>query len=261
MSKVAEYMTLPSMGLFYGGAIPEGKVEYFPMTAREEKILAGGFKDGNQLIDTIIKACVPTLTIPVEDLLIGDKFFMMLVIRAASYGSKYGMMITCDCGQQFRHEVDLGFTGEDAEEGFDEEFSNVFKIKVPEEGAKEPFLVQLPKSKDMVEFRLLRGKDEKAIAKYAEQNMSKRKSKEDGNPAYIYRIARHIVSVNGDELSTMDTMAFVEDLIGYDSAALRNAIDAVDVGIDTQFTTECPKCDSVIESSLALGPEFFRPKS
>ena len=253
MSRPVEILTLPSKGLLYDGRVPDGLVEYHPMTAKEEKYLAGGFKDGNAIIDAIIRSCVPSLTVPVDDLLIGDKFFMMLVIRASSYGSSYGMEIKCpNCDKKFRHEIDLGFS-----EGSDEDAA--FSIKVLDDGAKEPFEVTLPKCKDTVQFRLLRGSDEKSIAKQIDREMQHRNKKE-GNPAYIYRLARHIVSVNGEELDPKQAREYIEELIGLDSAVLRQEIDNVDVGVDTTFSTDCLYCNEEFEGVLAMGPEFFRPK-
>jgi hypothetical protein len=177
----------------------------------------------------------------------------MLTIRAASYGSSYGMEIKCpECDKKFRHELDLGFS-----EGSDEDES--FSIKVLEDGAKEPFEITLPKCGDAVQFRLLRGSDEKSISKQIDREMQVR-NKKDGNPAYIYRLARHLVSVNGEELDPKQAREYIEDLIGLDSAAYRQAIDDVDVGIDTSFTVDCPRCNEEFEGVLTMGPEFFRPK-
>jgi hypothetical protein len=255
-TRPTETICVPSLGLLYDGNLPEGKVEFHPMTAKEERILSGGFKDGNAMLDAVIKSCCPELPVALDDMLIADKYFILLSIRAFSYGSEYGLEIKCpDCSQKFRHALNLGFTTETDEL----EESNVFYIKTLEDDAKEPFEGTLPVSGDVIEFRLLRGKDEKAIAKYTEQHYAKRKVN-DGNPSFTYRLGRHILTVNGEELSALDVRDYVENLIARDSIAFRDAIEKVDCGVDGTFSTRCPRCEEEIESTLTLGPEFFRPR-
>jgi hypothetical protein len=248
-------MTVPSRGVLYNGLLPDGEVTYNPMTGKEEKILAGGSRNGASVIDSILKSCMPDLPVSVDDLLTNDKYFMLLVLRAQSYGSIYKFQVKCEsCARKFTHEVNLGFT--DTEE----EDDSAFMVRVLTADTVEPFETDpLPSSKDVIKFRLLRGKDEKAIQRFAESAAAK--GRQSGDPSYIYRLARHLVAVNDKEIDAFEAQAYVENMIGMDSNALRNAIEKADCGVDTTVKAQCPLCDEDNEFLLPMTPEFFRPRS
>jgi rRNA maturation protein Nop10 len=245
MSEKVLEMTLPSYGLMYDGAIPGGTVPYSPMTGKEEMLLAGG---RGSVLDGILSAC---LSLPVgfkpSDLLVSDRFFAMLILRSVSYGEDYTFKVQCeDCDSKFKHTVRI---------------PGDFDVKVLSEGVTEPFLVELPHSKKVVSFRLLRGTDELSIQKHTDREFQQNK-KVEGDPAYIFRLAKHIVAIDDEEVKDIrKAMTFVESLIGKDSVAFRNAIDEVDFGIDTTLKFECPRCGEENETVMPLNSEFFRPRA
>lgn len=244
-------MTLPSQGAFYEGKIPHGEITYSPMTAREEKMLAGAKGSAGSVLDQILKSCVQLPSgMTVGDLLTADRFFILLILRSTSYGSEYKFTLTCgSCNQRFPHKVTLDDT-------------EAFPVKVPEDGASEPFEVKLPIKGDTLKFRLLRGEDEKAIERAANQAINRGDAV--GDPAYTLRLARHIVAINSDSVGPekmSDTNRYIEKLIGKDSVALRNAIEAADCGVDITLRLNCPRCDDFIEQSMPMTAEFFRPRS
>lgn len=252
MGRPSFELTVPSRGVLYNGALPGGVVAYHPMTAKEEKLLAGG-RGGVGIIDSILKSCMPNLPLPVDELLLNDKYFMLLVLRAQSYGSRYRFPVKCDgCDRKFTHEVNLGFSVEGEEE------ENTFSVRVLADDTVEPFEVKLPMSGDTIGFRLLRGRDEKQIQRFAESAAAK--GRQEGDPSYIYRRAKHIVTVNGEELDSFTAQAYVEEMIGGDSAAFDKAISDVDCGVDTGVKAECPICYEVNEFNLPMSSEFFRPR-
>lgn len=254
MARPTFEMVVPSRGVLYEGQLPDGKVSYHPMTATEEKLLAGGSRGGVSVIDSILKSCMPDLPMPVDDLLTNDKYFILLVLRAQSYGSIYKFPVKCEgCEKKFVHEVNLGFSDEEGTE-------DTFLVNVLSDDTVEPFEVKLPSSGDVLKFRLLRGKDEKAIQRFAESAASK--GKQAGDPSYIYRLSRHIVAINDNsELTSFEIQDYVSNMIGMDSNALRNAIEKADCGVDTTVKAICPLCDEENEFSLPMTPEFFRPRS
>lgn len=244
-------MTLPSNGQFYDGKLSGGEITYFPMTAREEKMLAGAKGSAGGVLDQILKSC---LQLPqgmtVGELLTADRFFILLILRSTSYGSEYKFTLTCDsCSQRFPHKVTL----DDADS---------FPVKTPEEGASEPFEVVLPVRGDTIKFRLLRGDDEKAIERAANQSIAR--GLEIGDPTYTLRLARHIVAINEKEYDASklsEVNRYVESLIGKDSVALRDAIEAADCGVDITLRLDCPRCGDFLEQSMPMTAEFFRPRN
>lgn len=236
-------MTLPSLGLLYEGALPDGVVRYHPMTAKEERLLAGG---KGSIIDAVLESCLDLPSgFKSANLLINDRFFALMILRSTSYGEDYRFSVACpSCKAKFTHEVQL---------------PGDFEVKILDDNTKEPFDVQLPISKKIVGFRLLRGDDELAIQRYADRAFQK--GKVEGDPAYIYRVSRHVVEVDGEPIEGVKSMAFIESLIGRDSAALRNAIEAADFGMNIELTITCVRCDEDFELAMPMTTEFFRPRT
>lgn len=241
-------LTLPSRGYLYGESVPGGKVRISAMTTLEEKVLAGAGDKPDFKLDTIFNRCVKFTDekFRAEELLISDRFYLLIFIRSLSYGPEYGYKVKCpDCGSKFRKEISL--------------LTDLECKHWPEDKpVTEPFSVTLPITEDIVEFRLLRGSDERAIAKYTKKRFET--VNEIGDPAYIQRMARHIVSVNGSEMSLINSQPYVEKMQGRDSQKFRRAVEDADCGIQLEREEECRNCGSDIEQILPFTVEFFRPR-
>lgn len=250
-----QIIELPSKGFLYDGRVPDGRLEVRPLTAREEKLLAGAAGDLSDVMDTIFKRCVVlNNSMTPDDFLSSDRFFTLLMLRANSYGEEYGFSVTCDaCG------FDIGKTVL---------IPGDFEITYLEEGIKEPIEVTLPRSRKRVGFRLPRGRDEANIARYSERMLGggrKRRNvaKQQGDPAYTYRVALLIDTLDGYDVSESRLMDrkidFVEGLIGEDSITLQTAIRDNDCGINTEMSERCPRCNRMNQFTLPFTAEFFRP--
>jgi len=250
-----QFIRLPSRGLLYDGLLPDGKLNVIPMTAREEKLLAGASGDLTEVIDTIFQRCVvmgPDLKPSM--FLSSDRFYTLLMLRATSYGQDYTFSVTCDaCGFDFTKTVNIP-----------DDFETIYL----EDDVQEPFEVVLPMSGKKVGFRLPRGSDEVMIAKYSERMLGGRGkkrtvAKKQGDPAYIYRTALLIETLDNIDVSDTqlmkDKIEFVEKLIGGDSMALQAAIRDNDCGIDTEMLERCPRCNKINEFIMPFTAEFFRP--
>lgn len=246
---------LPSMGFLYDERMPDGRLEVRPLTAREEKLLAGASGDLSDVMDTIFKRCVVLNNgMAPDDFLSSDRFFTLLMLRANSYGEEYSFSVTCDaCG------FDIGKTVL---------IPSDFEISYLEHGIREPIEVVLPRSKKRVGFRLPRGRDEASIAKYSEKMLGggrKRRNvaKQQGDPSYTYRVALLIDTLDGIDVSDSRLMErkieFVEGLIGEDSITLQTAIRDHDCGINTEMSERCPRCNRTNTFTLPFTAEFFRP--
>jgi hypothetical protein len=243
---------LPSHGKLYGDKCPDGIVELYPMTGREETLVAGMTAANiTEVFDLILKRCikpnaVPENTLAPEEMLSSDKFYLMLVLRSNSYGSHYEFNVKCpECGARVEHACEI---------------PDDFELKKAPENFMEPFTVELPRSGATVEFRLLRGKDDLDIIRYARREANKSRGLESGDPTFIYRLAKHIVTINGKTHDFGTVLHFVEDLIGEDTSMLRDAIDEATPGIITVIDLECtaPRCGNLFRADMPFAAGFFR---
>ena len=235
-------VTLPSSGQFYDGRIPDGLVSIEPMGTREEKLFSTG-ASGGAVINRLFDSCV-TVSIPHLDLVLGDRLFLLLQIRAISYGDEYTFPFRCsECRTKSWGSISIP----------------KIPIRIPKEGSTSVFSVQLPILGNTLEMRLLTGKDEESIENYSKQ--FKRRRKNVGDVEYIYRLARRFESIDGNTIGIKEAMQFVEKLKGKDSLYLRDEIDDHDVGPELDVEPECGECGYANGPfSMPFESEFFRPR-
>ncbi|HOC93340.1 MAG TPA: hypothetical protein PKH33_13375 [bacterium] len=205
------------------------------MTATEEGFLASQkmLKSG-EAFEKILRNCVVEKDIDLDNLLVGDRYYLMLAIRRLTYGDDYDFKVRCaSCGQTFNMSVNLA----------------ELPIKKLEGDPDATHTITLPRTGKKVTFRLLRGRDEKKIA------ATLRKT-----PQEIIRLSLylHTVAVDGNENFSEK---FFETLPGADSQYYRREIDAVTCGVDTVVEVECPECDNEFEVQLPISENFFFPNS
>lgn len=231
---------LPSKGMFYGEALVGGKVTLRPVTVQEEKLLAGK-GDKMEMAYKVLQKCICSECPPLDSLLMTDTFFLLLNLRAISYGAEYGFQIQCPgCDTKFKHSITLP-------EGL--------QLKVAEQGDVEPFDIELPLSKQTVSLRFLRGSDEKEIDSFL-LNMPNAGNQE-GDASYIFRLSRFIAKINGEEVDAVNKMDFCSKLIGKDSLAIREAIAEHETGPILSVHAKCPSCQLEVRTVLPLTSEFF----
>jgi len=246
MAEFIREIRLPSAGFLYEGKIPEGKVTLRAMRVSEEKFLAGAKKKNFYLIlNKIFSHCIESpKDIDVENLILEDRIYLLVMLRVISYGSQYMMIHTCsyeDCYSTFEKLWDL----------------EKLSVKYPT-NTIEPIEVILPSSKLKLKLRMLRGKDEQDIQEYSERI----KGEEGEDVSYSYRLAKRILSINGKPPNNIgETLSLVESLVGIDSLYFRDAIDSVDIGLQLSYDLVCPKCNRKNELVMPfMGSEFFRPR-
>lgn len=242
--KYAFWTWCPSQGHLYDGKFPGGEVVLSPMTTSEEKILQQAGKDRMEIIDTLVQRCLVKCPVAYDDLLIPDMFYMLLVIRNITYGSEYKFRLECaKCGLEYQQQLEIPVG------------LRLRCLSLEDEG--EPWSISLPQSGDMLQYRLLRVRDEKDIRTWSRQ--AYQRSVQTGDPAYTYRIAKHIVSINGDEKDPVKRLDYAEEMIGGDSLAFRTAIEKREFGVRLQLDATCPSCGHDSKARLPFDREFFRP--
>jgi len=237
----ATKILLPSRGKFYGEELPDGEVTIRPMTVQEEKLLLAR-ADRQKLIDRLLQKCILSECIPMPEMLMTDKFFLLLSLRSITYGQEYTFTQACrSCGEKYKHTLSL---------------PDGLVMKVANDEDVEPFDLKLPVSGKTLSLRFLRGKDEEAIDAYGKSVGSV--PKEEGDVTYEYRLARHIVAIDGEPVEdTMEGLNFCRVMVGGDSLAMRREIAKRETGIELSVTSVCPSCKEEVTASVPLTQDFF----
>lgn len=241
-----ETVTLPSKGLVYPetSLLAKGEIEMRYMSARDEDILTNiNFIKQGTAIDKLLKSLIVT-PIDIDDLVTGDKNAILFAARILGYGKDYSFKFRNEStGNEDEYTLDLTTLDE---KPLDE--------KLFEKGKNE-FTFTLPKSGNTVVFKLLTGKDEKAI-----DAEIKGLQKIDANGSFenTTRLKHMIIAVNGktDRVSIID---FVDNyLLAPDSRALKKYYNEISPDIETTITLN--KDGYVQEGvTIPIGINFFWP--
>ena len=256
-------INLPSKGILYEGKVPDGKVKCYLWDTDIEEIFSSGFGSSSSLITEVLDRCLE-LPFKSTELLVGDRYYAFMALRSESYGGEYTFPFQCtSCSFKFKKTIDI--------------MTDLNTVTLPE-GAKEPFDVDLPDSGVTAQFRLLRGFDEEDIDEYTERFYQRGadrgarlgkgaqvlnvggKRKKQQNPVYKYRLAKHIIGVNGTVFDFDQSLDLVKSLIGKDSLALRRAINESDPRLDIRIDIECPRCEFINDTILPFSSDLISPR-
>jgi len=220
-----EIVTLPSKGLLYPKESPlsKGEIEMKYMTAKEEDILTNAnFIRQGTVIDKLLQALIVT-KINYDELLIGDKNAILIAARVLGYGADYSFKYTDERGQEVEASVDLSSL---EEKKIDE---SLFKAGINE------FTFNLPKSGNVVTFRLLTHGEEKKI----EQEIKGLKKVNPNSSSDITTRMKYVItSINGDR-EIKSIREFVDNfLLAPDARALREYYAEVQPDINLKFMPE-----------------------
>lgn len=241
----ADYV-LPSRGVLYEDRLPGGKVQIRQMTAKQQALLVtqGGGNLGK--IDAIIDTCcrLPD-KIKHKDLLLTDRFAILLALRTKTFGSTYTFRWRCRCGQWQNASIDIV-------KELDE--------KPGSAETREPVEVTLPDAACVVHMRFLRGTDEEVVARNAKRIAMA--SNDNSDPSYLQRLAIQLVSKDGEEFKNpLDRHRFIEGLTAGDLVLLEDSVSEAETGIDTRLYLDCNTCGETNQIGMPFTAEFFRPRS
>ena len=235
-----ETVTLPSKGLLYSKESPlsKGEIEMKYMTAAHEDILtnANYIKNGT-VIDKLLQALIVT-NINYSDLLVGDKNVILIAARILGYGKDYtinhnGKEINIDLTKLKEKEINYSLF---------------------EKGINE-FTFNLPKSENVVTFKLLTHGDEQKIDA---EIKGMQKIKPDSNPEMSTRMKYLITSVNGKR-DQKDIREFVDNyLLAPDARALRQYYAQISPDIELKHY---PEDENYMGEGIdiLIGLNFFWP--
>tara|TARA_Y100001970_G_scaffold293018_1_gene437233 strand:+ start:2142 stop:2918 length:777 start_codon:yes stop_codon:yes gene_type:complete len=240
----SEIIDLPSGGKLYPKDSPlkKGKIEIKYMTAKEEDILTSQnlIKKGI-VLDHLMNSVILTEGVKVDDLFVGDKNAVMIGCRILAYGSNYTVgMIDPENGEKFEHTFDL---------------SDLPYKDIPSDVkyTSNEFKFTLPTSKQEVVFKLLNGRDEKAINEELKSYEKLNTSRE-----VTTRLKHQIISINGNS-DVAFLNASVDNMLSRDSLALREEIFRISPDINMVQDVEVN--GERREMSIPMDVNFFWPSS
>ena len=241
-----DIVDLPRKGLLYPQDSPlsSGKIELKYMTAREEDILTSQnlIKKGI-VIDKLLEALIVTEGVKTDDLIVGDKNAIMVAARILAYGPDYTVEVTNQyTDEKFQHTFNL------TDCSFKEPPTDV-------DYSDGKFETELPISKVKVDFKLLTGNDEKAIAR----EIKARKKVGAESPEVTTRLKHTIISIDGDDTRKTINDFVDNQLLSKDSLYLRTKIR--EYTPDINLSQEVEMEGQMVEVTIPLTIEFFWPKT
>ena len=239
-----EVVELPSKGKFYTNGHPlhgRSSLEMRHMTAKEEDILTtSSFLKKGIALDKMLQNVIVDSTVKVEDLLIGDKNALLIYARIFGYGGDYTTSLQCpQCSTSFEHTFDLAdLPNKDFE-------AEMVRFEV-EPTTNNTFIITLPRSEAVVEFRLLSTRDERRL-------MGSKKVL-----GSLDLLDAMIIGIN-DQTDRFHVKRFIKHLPIMDATVLKKVYAKIMPDVDLRQHVECSSCGEEAEMGVPLDAGFFWP--
>jgi hypothetical protein len=242
-----EVVDLPSKGWFYPPDHPlsSGQVDLHFMTARHEDILTStNLIVKGVVIDRLLSELIATKGVNLNDLLIGDKYAIMVAARILGYGKNYEATVQCPkCESTDDVTINL------------EEFGDKKVEFDPAMKGKNAFDFLLPVSNKTITFKLLTQKDENDIQKELD---AMKKLKLEVSEEVTTRMRYAILAVDGDkEKKTVNE--FVKNMPAKDARSFREFARKIMPDIDLTFDFTCSVCGYADRLEVPINHKFFWP--
>jgi len=174
-------------------------------------------------------------------ILVADRFYTLLQIRAQTFGDEYAFSVQCQsavCRERFEwtlnlQELPVVPLSETAKATF--KAGNRFETTLPHDGRK-------------VWFRLMTGADEVRAASVF---------KAGRDSTLLTALALRIVEI--ENVPDQEKRKFLDDMEMADATALLDQFDQADGGVETSIEVECPACLGVQDVQLPFERGFFLP--
>lgn len=241
-----EIIDLPSKGIFYPNKQSQIKVKH--LTAEDENILTtiDLIRNGKAL-DVLLDNAIVDSTLSSEDMVVGDRNYVLLQLRKEGYGDEYEVKMTCPkCNEEFRDSVLIS--------------TLKFKELSILPGEDGYYSVKLPKSKWDIKFRLLKGSDESYLTKKNEQTKKIKKSGVAYSQVLTDRYVLQIMDINGNKDKTYIARAISKMPIS-DSFFFREYAREVEPGVDMEHQFTCKKCGESFEETVPVTAKLFWPNA
>lgn len=238
-----EVIDLPSRGWGYpeGSVLSSGQVRLKLPTGKNEALLSSQnlIKKGI-MIDEFLRSLILE-NFQLEDLLMGDKNYLVFAARRMTYGNDYKAQVECvKCGKPTELKVDLAkFQPKETPELFEcPKEQVVFEFTMPVSGKK-------------VLFKLSDGH----VEKQTEQRMTAMKKPQ---LEILIRTATLIQQIDG-KTGFNEILKELLEAPSKDTFALRNHLQKMSPDINIKVRHECDKCYREQEVVIPLTVDFFWP--
>ena len=242
-----EIVQLPSKGLLYPKDHPlsSGTLEIKYMTAKEEDILSteSYIKQGI-VLDKLCESIIVTKGVRYGDLLIGDKNALLFAARSVGYGPNYETSVQTEDGTEIPITVNLQeLKHKELDESLITPHENRFKF-------------ELPKSKKIIEFKLLTVQDQKDIDVILKSYKKLGPMASASN--LTTRLRKMILSVDGNIDPTVISQS-IDNMLAMDSRAFREYLLKVQPDVDLEIDVEDPNTGEFFRSNFTIGVDLFYP--
>jgi len=246
---MAETITCPS-GLV--GSIRGLKVR------DEDLIASGGTKGADDSFNGLIESCWLSTedkgiyesfgdafdeegNLKAEELLSGDRMFILINLRRLSYGDNLEFVVSC-ANDRCKEEIGWSF-----------DLSKLEIQTLPPESREllttgNKFPVDLPIYGKKAYFRLFTG--------VQERNLGKIQKEKDGKARMSSALLRQRI-VEIEDVGPASLPEFILDLEGKDAKEIREAVELADCGVQTVIDIECRHCERISKVELPLGENFL----
>ena len=174
-----------------------------------------------------------------EEMLIGDRMYILIKIRSISRGKIFNPKVHCPhCRKKYEETINL-----------DElEVTKLDREKFTLTAGRFLFPIELPSSNVKLIARLLTGKEEKELRKLREDHPDMIKS-------YLMMIRTH--EIVGKKVKNVK---FFRDLDIEDVEHFDSVYEEHEVGVETAVETTCPGCMREWEYNIVFDQNFFLQK-
>jgi hypothetical protein len=214
------------------------------MTVKEEKGLFSSKRPFNKITD-LIKSCIAEPTdLDIKKLPLTEIVFLLFQLRKLSLGSDYKYKLVCSaCGKNVEKEISL----------------NDFEVRYLRDGATSTYSCDL-ESGTKITFRYLIGEDQIDIDNVIRMRASKAGINFDNG--FVYRLAKQIYEVNGEQISMPEKEMFVDRLTHSELEMVNDVISNNEFGIDLTVAIDCQFCGNFDEVIVPITQDFlFRGSS
>lgn len=239
-----EIIDLPSKGLIYSEDSPlsSGKIELRYMTAKDEDILSTqSYIVQDVVFDKLFESLIVS-KIKYDDLVTGDKNAIMLAAASLGYGEMYNTVVETTEGKKIPITINL------KEIPFKEIDETLFTK------GKNEFTFELPRSKAVINFKLLTVGDSKKINE--ETKALKKHNIAEKN--LTTRLRYMIKAVNG-KTDQGEINKFVNNMLAMDSRALREYVSKIQPDVDLNVEVSDPESGEIFRGNFEIGLNLFYP--
>ena len=242
---ITDTIELPSKGVFYPNKQSHVKIKH--LTAEDENILTSpDLIRSGKVLDVLLDNAIVDGVLSAEDMLVGDRNAVLLYLRKEGYGDEYEVKMNCpSCSSEFRDIVLIS------------ELKHKTLETLPDSDGL--FTISLPKTKWVIKFRLLNGKDESFLTKKAEIP-KKTKKNVSYSQVLTERYILQVMSINNNADKLQIKKAVSNMPIG-DSLFLREYIRTVEPGVNMEYNFQCKVCNHQFEETVPINAKLFWPNA